>query len=308
MKFNFPTHTKWSLFRQNPARFLSSLIYQHHLKDSISPVKSRPDAITVVCVSDTHTTQPILPDGGLLLHAGDLSQTGSFQEIQPQLDWLNSQPHKYKVVIDSNHDLLLDPEFVNQFPQRILERHGTSRSDLTWGTIIYLNNNSVKLNFQNGRTSIVYGSPLTQQFGTWAFQHPPIRDVWSNRISAETDVLLVHGPPKGYLDHDGLGNHFLVKEIWRVRPQLVVFGHIHAGYGQETVRFDSMRKLYDGIRLGDRGVAAVLLMGLFLIMYALTRFIPFRRPKEVATTTLVNAAVVGGFKNQISRPAITVEI
>ncbi|KAH8784018.1 hypothetical protein BGZ57DRAFT_884425 [Hyaloscypha finlandica] len=36
----------------------------------------------------------------------------------------------------------------------------------------------------------------TQQFGNWAFQHPPIRDVWMGVVPEETDVLLTHGPAK----------------------------------------------------------------------------------------------------------------
>lgn len=91
------------------------------------------NAIRIVCISDTHNLQPELPDGDLLLHAGDLSQRGSFDEIQAQLDWLNAQPHKQKIVIAGNHDLLLDPEFVDRFPERIIERAGTARSDLRWG-------------------------------------------------------------------------------------------------------------------------------------------------------------------------------
>lgn len=54
-------------------------------------------------------TQPELPDGDLLLHAGDLTQSGSFEELQMQIDWLHSQPRKFKVVIAGNHDLCLDP-------------------------------------------------------------------------------------------------------------------------------------------------------------------------------------------------------
>jgi hypothetical protein len=222
---------------------------------------------------------------------------------------LQSQTHKYKVIIGGNHDLLLDPGFVDNHPQRIFERPGTSRADLKWGEIIYLNNSSVKLDFANGRSLNIYGSPLTKQFGTWAFQYPPIRDVWSNTVPVETDVLLTHGPPKGYLDTDGLGSGFLLKEIWRVRPRLVLFGHIHAGYGQEIVRFDSVQKAYDSVRLGESGIATVIWIGLSVLMEHLLNFVAsWNRKQEIEATTLVNAAAVGGFKNQFSRAPIAVEI
>ncbi|TVY78102.1 putative rhamnogalacturonate lyase C, partial [Lachnellula suecica] len=301
--------SNWSLFRQKPARFLTNWLYQRRATDPTSPAEPIKDLITIVCISDTHNTQPALPDGDLLLHAGDLSQSGSFQEIQLQLDWLNSQPHKYKALIGGNHDLLLDPEFVDNFPQRILERPCTSRSDLKWGKIIYLNNNSVKLDFANGRSLNIYGSPLTKQFGTWAFQYPPIRDVWTNTIPLETDILLTHGPPKGYLDTDGLGSEFLLQEISHVRPRLVVFGHIHGGYGKEAVRFDGVQKAYDGVRFGEKGFTTVIWMAILIILQYLTIIIHFRGPKQgTEPTMMVNAAAVGGYKNQFSRPAITVEI
>ena len=47
-------------------------------------------------------------------------------------------------------------------------------------------------------------------------------------------VFLTRGPPAGYLDDGGWGSEFLLTETG-VRPQLVIFGHIHGGYGKEVV-------------------------------------------------------------------------
>ena len=193
-----------------------------------------------------------------MIHAGDLSQNGSFQEIQDQLSWLHSQPHKYKVVIAGNHDLLLDLAFVDQFPQRILERRGTARNDLNWHDIIYLQDDSIKLEFGGGRLLNIYGSPWTQQFGTWSFQYPPIRDVWSGVIPEETDILVTHGPPEGYLDDGGKGNYKLSHELRRARPRLTIFGHIHAGHGRQDVVFDTVQNLQDDIADGRGGCISLL--------------------------------------------------
>ena len=68
----------------------------------VTPVQSSSppeQPITVVAISDTHNLQPDLPDGDLLLHGGDLTQRGSFEELQAQLDWLKGQKHHYKVII-----------------------------------------------------------------------------------------------------------------------------------------------------------------------------------------------------------------
>ena len=42
------------------------------------------DKTCVICISDTHNSKPPLPDGEILLHAGDLSQYGLVDEIQAQ--------------------------------------------------------------------------------------------------------------------------------------------------------------------------------------------------------------------------------
>lgn len=99
----------------------------------------------MVCISDTQTTIPTVPDGDLLTHAGDLSNDGTFDEIQTQLSWLASLPHRHKIVIGGNHDRLLDAEFVRDHPERISEGPGTARADLSWHDIVYLENSSVEL-------------------------------------------------------------------------------------------------------------------------------------------------------------------
>ncbi len=58
-----------------------------------------------------------------------------------------------------------------------------------------------------------------------------------------TGVLLTHGPPWCHLDGSKhSGSRFLAREVARVRPRLVVFGHIHAGYGEEQRRPDQVGK------------------------------------------------------------------
>src|SRR6188768_3083249 len=65
--------------------------------------------VAVVCISDTHNHQPSeTPAGEILIHAGDLTQSGTLEELQASLNWINSCPHLYKIVIAGNHDLFLD--------------------------------------------------------------------------------------------------------------------------------------------------------------------------------------------------------
>lgn len=68
----------------------------------------RRNPIRVVCISDSHTHKyDDIPDGDLLIHAGDLSNIGSTSEIQGQLHWLNSLPHRHKIVIAGRRPTLI---------------------------------------------------------------------------------------------------------------------------------------------------------------------------------------------------------
>ncbi|KFY19864.1 hypothetical protein V491_04157 [Pseudogymnoascus sp. VKM F-3775] len=292
----------WSAFYRRWTLSLATTLYRWRKPTQLPQIV---DPITIVCISDTHTTQPQLQEGDLLLHAGDLSQNGSFNEIQAQLDWLNTQPHKHKIVIGGNHDLLLDPVFVDRFPERIFERPGSRRSDLRWGNVIYLQDNFVDLHFDNGRKLKIYGAPSTQQFGNWAFQYPPIRDVWTGVVPPDTDILLTHGPPKWHLDANELGNEYLLKELQRTKPPLIVFGHIHAGYGYDIVAFDKVQVAYEDIVFGKKGISSLIKMMFHLFVDTTYKAWAVPRPK---VTRLVNAAVVGGRRNEESRPPIVVSM
>jgi len=52
--------------------------------------------------------------GDVLLHAGDLTENSSFDQVQAELDWLSSQPHRYKPLVARNHEVLLDDAFLSR--------------------------------------------------------------------------------------------------------------------------------------------------------------------------------------------------
>ena len=57
-----------------------------------------------ICVSDTHNASPAdgafkLPKGDVLLHAGDLTRQGTFQELRKTLDWIEKADYEVKIVI-----------------------------------------------------------------------------------------------------------------------------------------------------------------------------------------------------------------
>ncbi|KAF3344930.1 hypothetical protein VD0002_g7523 [Verticillium dahliae] len=214
-------------------------------------------AVTIVCISDTHNTKmDLLPPGDILVHAGDLSQFGTFDEVQAQLSWLATLPHAHKMVIAGNHDLLLDGALVAAHPDCELERHaGRRRDDLAWGAVRYLELEALDLEVR-GRSVRVFGSPWTPRYGNWALQYGPGASpssssmCWAHAVPPRTDVLLVHGPPRAHLDDGGKGCDQLLDELWRARPTMVVFGHIHAGRGIEWLRYDWAQSCYEAVAAG----------------------------------------------------------
>lgn len=100
---------RWRMMLNAPGPTLATLLQSKRSQMASARFEnSGEDAITVVCVSVTHGGEPKLPPGDLLIHAGDLTQSGTAGELQRQLDWLNAQPHAHKLVIAGNHDLILD--------------------------------------------------------------------------------------------------------------------------------------------------------------------------------------------------------
>lgn len=142
----------------------------------------------------------------------------------------------------------------------------------------------------------VYGSPLTEECGTFAFQYPPIREVWRRGIPDDTDVLVVHGPPRGYLDNGGKGCPQLLREVWRVRPRLVVFEHIHAGYGRRVVRYDDgAEAAYASVIMRAGGVLAVCSMAWYIIWQKIRGLLPsfLSTSGDQSYGVFVNAALMG---------------
>jgi predicted phosphohydrolase len=296
-------------FKQNIALFTARLLYEQTPSISLPCLAPPQVPVTIVCVSDTHNKTPSVPDGDIFLHAGDLTSKGTFTELQDQLHWINTLPHRHKIVIAGNHDFLLDQKFVKSFPKRILVEEGYSRNDLDWGTIIYLENSSTTITVC-GREIKIFGCPLTPQSGNWAFQYPSIQNVWKDSIPVNTDILLTHGPPKGHLDvyETSKGCKWLTYELWQKKPRLVVFGHIHAGRGVEHIDWDYVQSIYDEVVVGDAKLLSVILMAFVFLIGKIWYIVSLSQRQRQGVSTLVNAAVVAGKNNVDSRPPTVIEI
>ena len=295
---NRPRPSTLQRFWRSPLVFLAQTIY-HYCARRIPPAELPIDSVTVVCISDTHNYQPALPDGDILIHAGDLTQSGSFTELQATIAWLRRQPHPHKIVVVGNHDLLLDPS------QDRSPDYAATREQLDWGDIIYLENSETVVTCANGRRLHVYGSPQSPKHGNWAFQYHRNHDAWTETVPSNTDILVTHGPPRAHLDLN-LGCNYLLSELWRVRPRLHVCGHIHEGRGQEWLVFDQLQHDFETTIIGKGDVWNFLRVLAELLRWLLLTKLYSIRIK--ARTQLVNAAMVGGLRDEEKRVAIKLTI
>lgn len=229
---------------QNPTQTWNSIKHtQHYEILSVPSSPKQENQIRIVCISDTHMKHHHLqiPDGDILVHTGDFSSLGRWDDIQRFATWFGGLPHKHKIVIAGNHDLTLDMPYydtvVGRFhrgqrePAESILEYVSSQS-----SFIYLCDEGVHC-----EGLYIYGSPWQPYFYNWAFnlnRGSACLEKW-REIPDQTDVLLTHGPPLGHGDLCASGVRAgcvdLLLEIQnRIRPKLHVFGHIHEGAGITT--------------------------------------------------------------------------
>jgi len=184
--------------------------------------------VKIICISDTHGEHESVqvPDGDVLIHAGDITAHGSRDDYHAFIKWFSQQPHKHKIFIAGNHD-----EYQEKHPDKV-------ESVAKAHNVIYLNDSGVTVN--NVR---FWGSPITPRFFDWSFMRDPddIHQHWS-LIPDDTHVLITHGPAWGILDEversenvtEHTGCHSLSERLKEVNPVYHVYGHIHEGYGTAT--------------------------------------------------------------------------
>jgi Icc-related predicted phosphoesterase len=174
----------------------------------------------LVAISDTHGLhrQLTIPDGDILIHAGDITGHGQVEQVADFNEWLGTLPHRHKIVIAGNHDFCFENE--------------SAETAALLTNCIYLFDEAITLDGLN-----FYGSPWQPWFFNWAFnlrRGPKIRAKWE-LIPTGTDVLITHGPPRGQGDLTSLGKQVGCADLGEVigekRPRLHIFGHIHEGYG-----------------------------------------------------------------------------
>ena len=156
--------------------------------------------MNLTLISDTHGAHHDLNlhQGEVLIHAGDITEYGTEEEVIDFLRWFAKQQFEHKIFIAGNHDVLLG------------ERTTAKLKNIIPDEIVYLQNSAIEID-----RLIIYGSPVTPYFLGMAFNKRrgnDIKKVW-NKIYDKTDILITHGPPIGILD-----NKMGCDELIRVCP------------------------------------------------------------------------------------------
>jgi Icc-related predicted phosphoesterase len=159
----------------------------------------------------------IVPDGDLLIHAGDFSFFSQRPSMLRDFDrWLGSLPHRYKVLVPGNHDYFLEEE---------RNRGAIMNAELLVGSGVEIAGLKI------------WGSPVTPLYGgAFSLSSADERKRHWAKIPENLDILVTHGPPKGILDREApdelaAGCPELALAVERKHPRIHVYGHIHGGHG-----------------------------------------------------------------------------
>jgi Icc-related predicted phosphoesterase len=191
--------------------------------------------VNIVAISDTHNKHKklILPEGDIIIHAGDATIRGEKDEVINFLKWFGSLDYQENIFVPGNHDFLFEknPDFCKELCNKY--------------NVTLLNDSMIDLNGIR-----IWGSPITPWYNNWAFNRfsgDDIQKHW-NKIPkddvSKPHIIVTHGPVYGILDElekiDGtkLGKHagckMLLKTVLDIKPKIHISGHIHCGYGNKN--------------------------------------------------------------------------
>jgi len=179
-----------------------------------------------IVISDTHGQHDLLklPPADGIIHAGDVSKSGSEDQVKDFLNWFSDLDYEHKIFIAGNHDFYFETV------------SSTTILDLIPNNIHYLNDSGCIINGIH-----FWGSPISPWFFDWAFNRhrgAEIQAHW-DLIPSNMDVLITHGPVYGILDQtfrgEPVGCRDLLEKVQEIQPKFHICGHIHEAYGQTKI-------------------------------------------------------------------------
>ena len=132
----------------------------------------------IVCISDTHSLHKImddinpLPQGDILIHAGDCTNVGKPHEVKEFVEWfMNIKGFDSKIFIAGNHDWAFqkvnEPHHSGDYDwfHNLMNDENLSQSDVT-----YLEDTNFTIEDPKfSRPIKIHGSPWQPNFYDWAF-------------------------------------------------------------------------------------------------------------------------------------------
>ena len=166
----------------------------------------------IVAIADTHgnhRTIDGLPDGDVLVHAGDFTDFGSGRD--DFLEWFEDQPFNHRILVLGNHE----DGSLSSLSKQKLEAELEQREPID-----YIGFSPVEID------GVTFGSDAEQNLDVLVTHLPP-------------EGILDRKPPEGAWNQSGTGRSAgsakkrqLVEEV---QPDLHVFGHVHSAYGRTTI-------------------------------------------------------------------------
>ena len=160
-----------------------------------------------------------LPYVDIIVHSGDCTRYGEFEETDLFMNWFGKQNAMHKILVAGNHDFVL---------QQMDRRNWLLANN--YG-VTYLEDSFININGIG-----IYGSPWSPVYGMWAFmkqRNAELDEVWQKvPTDGSVDVLVTHTPRYGRFDVSVRGNYnvgceMLANRINDIHPKVHVFGHIH---------------------------------------------------------------------------------
>lgn len=195
------------------------------------------ETLRIVHISDTHNKDydHLIPPGDILIHSGDFTHRGKAEEIEKFRQFINRQPHRYKVVVCGNHEYGLD-----LIPRaQLLSLFGEN--------VIMLHDSGVTIEGIN-----FWGTSWNNSSQAWGVDQAIRADRWQ-LIPSDTDILITHIPPYGILDlawdlsntsnevcahcskfhpkYNHWGDKALAERVYELKLPLHLFGHVHDEVG-----------------------------------------------------------------------------
>lgn len=161
--------------------------------------------LRIVCISDTHGghRKLTMPPGDILIHAGDYTYFSKKEDATDFNAWLGELNYKHKIVVQGNHESSADWA-------------GDARAILS--NAVYLEQEEITVEGVR-----IYGAAFF-----WSYANA------LTNLSGKYDLVIAHGPAKGYVDGNNYGCPHLANYLKWLKPKVLISGHIHEGRGVVT--------------------------------------------------------------------------